>query len=104
MTWQSVLTLVLTGQSPLLGWLTHQHIALKKKVGVMRLSLDPVKDLDLIKERIVDVVPEGSEDVTAVLRVLVDDFMSSKGVNKADVVAALANLGQELEAQVIQGA
>jgi hypothetical protein len=93
--------LVLTGQSPLLGWLTHQHIKLSKKVGDMRLSLDPVKDVDLIKARLQDVVPEGSEDVTALLRVLVDDFMSSKGVNKADVIAALNTLVSELENQVI---
>lgn len=92
MTWQSLLLLALTGQSPVLAWLARQHFNLKGKL--MLLDLDPVKDAEFIASFM---ARKSVENVTARLREVLSEF-ASNGVSRADVAAALRQLADETAA------
>jgi hypothetical protein len=82
-----------------LALLSGHGAALHWKVRNMRLSLDPVKDAELIAQRLDEVVPESVSDAAVLVRNLVSQF-DGQGVNRADVEAALRQVADELRGQV----
>jgi hypothetical protein len=70
------------------------------KGKVMRLSLDPVKDAELIVANLEKVVPETAADTVLLVRQLLVKF-DGQGVNRADVVSALRQVASEAEGNVV---
>jgi hypothetical protein len=96
MAWQQILLLVLTGHAA--GSTSGILALLIKKGNPVKLLVDLEKDIELIKARYEDLVPDTAADVTALVRELAAKYVTT-GVTRADVVTGLRQVAAELEAQ-----
>jgi len=65
----------------------------------MQLSVDLIKDADLIRQKLSQLLPESAADVAALVRVTAQKYQTTGQVSTADVVTGLRQVATELEQQ-----